>query len=148
MLNWVLFWSQKNKFFQRFLSTGFYFTTTHLWRFDIGEKTLLANPWFWLLRIPFKLCSLNKSRDGFAEQKLKLRCSFRCNQTYNSNGYHSGQTLFCCLSSRNWVLGHFMYTIRNILRLSIYTSMNHSLLFNLWALALQNILRHPVWHFR
>ncbi len=35
------------------------------------------------------------------------------------------------------------YTITNILRLSIYTSMNHSLLFNPQALALQNISRHP-----
>ena len=40
--------------------------------------------------------------------------------------------------------GERIYMITNILRLSIYTSMNHSLLFNPQALALQNILRHPV----
>jgi len=43
-----------------------------------------------------------------------------------------------------WFNGERIYMITNILRLSIYTSMNHSLLFNPRVLVLQNILRHPV----
>jgi hypothetical protein len=40
----------------------------------------------------------NLSRDGFVKQKIKLSCSFRCDQIHKGYSYESGHALLCCLS--------------------------------------------------